>query len=172
MSIDYSTRTYRYLSVWDPLKPQHMIPAIQVVSCFLQEGDKVLVLQRARKDAQHKLWGIPGGKLDKGEEPLEGLLREIFEETKQRLAPHVFQLLGTALSQTPSDGEYGLYIYHALVPEKTAVRINLEEHYSFRWVTLEEFQDLELLTAQREAFWLVEDKLTSIISSNDFKHRS
>jgi 8-oxo-dGTP diphosphatase len=134
------------------------------VSCFLQKGKQFLVLQRARNDAQHNLWGIPGGKLDKGEMPQEGLSREIYEETNIKLLPSTFLLLGTALSHTPSDGQYGLYIYHTFVPDNTNVIIDTLEHHMFRWVTLEEFKALPLLTAQGEAFQLVENKISYFVN--------
>lgn len=151
--------TYRYISLWNPNDKGTESPKIQVVTSFLQRDNRILVLQRARKDLQYKLWGIPGGKLDQGESPFSGLMREIYEETKIEIKLQDSQLLGTALSRTPCDGQYGLYIYHSKVAEDSKIIINPTEHYKFRWVTLEEFQSLDLLTAQREAFLLVKDKL-------------
>lgn len=154
--------TFSYLSQWDPTFEEDKTPGKVVVTAFLQKGNRFLVLQRARKDLQHKLWGIPGGKLDKGELPLQGLLREIKEETQLQLSASSFQLLGTAISSTPSDGQYGLYIYHSFVEEDVEVQINQTEHSEYCWVTLIEFRALELLTAQREAFYLVEEELKKI----------
>ncbi len=159
MIIDLKSQSFKYLKPWDP-SSKHL-PPIQVVTCFLQHEDKFLVLQRARKDAQYKLWGIPGGKLIEGELPITGLIREIQEETQIEyiLTP---QLLGTALSRTPSDGEYGLYVFHAYLSHLPSVSIRLEEHSAFNWVTLTEFQKLNLLTAQGEAFKLVKEKLENL----------
>lgn len=155
----YQKQAFKYLSEWDPSEKRGIFPNKQVVTCFFQQSDKYLVLQRARKDQQHGLWGIPGGKLDKGEEPLAGLVREACEELEIKFLSDIFQLLGTALSHTPSDGEYGLYVYHAFVPTNLNIKINSAEHYAYRWATIDEFQKLDLLTAQREAFYLVQDKL-------------
>lgn len=91
-------------------------------------------------------------------------MREIQEELGADLSTHEFQLLGTALSKTPSDGVYGLFLYHTVLPQNMNVKINLEEHYAYSWVTLDEFSKLDLLTAQGEAFRLVEDKLRNIIT--------
>jgi 8-oxo-dGTP pyrophosphatase MutT (NUDIX family) len=163
----HSSRLFQFLSSWDPLDATSTAPPIQVVTCFLQKEDKFLVLQRARKDLQHRLWGIPGGKLDAGEDPLVGLCREIEEEISVRLSPKSFQLLATTRSQTPSDGEYGLYLFYALAPTDMIVKINYEEHYAFRWVTLDQFRELDLLTAQGEAYFLVESKLLEISKSQN-----
>lgn len=163
---------YKYLSSWTPEEDPKNNPQTQVVTCFLYKNDKFLVVQRARNDIQHNLWGIPGGKLDKGEIPVLGLSREIMEETQITTSPQMFTLLGTARSKTPSDGEYGLYLYHASLSEEFMVRINPEEHHSFRWVTMNEFEALPLLTAQREAYLFVKEKLQKLIDEKTRFHDS
>lgn len=145
------------------------VPTVQVVSCFIQKGHQILVLQRARKDQQHNLWGIPGGKLKKAESPVDGLIRELHEETGLCLSAEAFTLLGTTLSKTPCDGQYGLYIYFAVVPENTGIKIDFSEHYAYRWVSIEEFLQLPLLTAQGEAFQLVQDKLGIFFENQEAK---
>jgi 8-oxo-dGTP diphosphatase len=159
-----SKQHFKFLSHWDPSEDGSLIPEVQVVSCFLQRDEEVLVLQRAKKDLQHNLWGIPGGKLDKGETPLLGLVRELQEETGWQVDPQSFSLLGTALSFTPSDGQYGLYVYHAYAPAHIDIQINEQEHHCFQWVSLEGFQQLNLLTAQREAFQLVQTNLEKLLN--------
>lgn len=161
-----TNQDYKYLSSWDPSDKNAVCPSVQVVTCFLQKKDKFLVLQRARKDLQHNLWGIPGGKLDEGETPLVGLVREIKEETGVMVTPESFLLMGTARSKTPCDGEYGLYLYHAVVPEDTSICINRSEHHSFLWVSPEEFETLSLLTAQREAYLSVRGQVYGFFKSN------
>lgn len=164
--------SFQYLSPWKPKEEHAALPKIQVATVFLQKGNQLLILQRAKKDMQYKLWGIPGGKLDKQETPLEGLRREINEETGLNMATETFHLLGTALSHTPCDGTYGLYIYHAIVPENCNIKINPNEHYAFQWVSIKEFESCNLLTAQREAYFFVKDKLNFLINLNKNKRAS
>jgi 8-oxo-dGTP pyrophosphatase MutT (NUDIX family) len=158
---------YQFLSSWKPLQTIDLDPKVQVVTVFLQKEERFLVLQRARKDAQYRLWGIPGGKLEQEEDPVKGLLRELYEETGLELSSQSFQLLGTALSHTPTDGQYGLYIYHSHLLNEQEISINTSEHYAFKWVTLDEFKELSLLTAQFEAFKFVEYKLTQILNHQE-----
>ena len=155
----------KHLSPWPiSIKPSKLSPNKLVVTCFLQKGDKILALRRARKDAQYQLWGIPGGKLESHESPLKGLKREIYEETGAILSESDFIFLGAALSKTSTDGEYGLHLYHAEFPDNaTLPLINKNEHSSYQWVTLDSFRNLPLLHAQKEAFQLVENKLLNII---------
>jgi 8-oxo-dGTP diphosphatase len=152
----------KFLSPWDLKQKVCKALAKQVVTLFLRKGERFLVLQRAKKDAQYGLWGIPGGKLDKGEHPTTGLIRELKEETGIVISDTECTLLDTAISHTSCDGKYGLHLYHAHAPLTIEVNINPEEHLAHRWVTLEEFERLELLFAQREAFHLVKELLTTV----------
>ncbi|KKL57912.1 hypothetical protein LCGC14_2230710, partial [marine sediment metagenome] len=91
-------KSYKYLSYWNPSDEKNTILPKIVVTCFIQQKDKILILQRARKDLQYKLWGIPGGKLDKYEPPIQGLIREIKEEIDITISSKEFSLLGTPQS--------------------------------------------------------------------------
>lgn len=151
-----------FLSPWVDAYPAD---GKQVVTCFLQRKDRVLLLQRARKDGQYQLWGIPGGKREEEETLLSALRRELQEELGVSLEEKEFTYLGSALSKTSTDGVYGLHLYHAFFPNDFSDPIiNSEEHLAYQWVTLEEFQQIQLLHAQREAFLFVEKQLTDIIS--------
>jgi len=141
-----SYRDFRFLSPWDPFDSS-VTPTKIVVTCFLQTGNKILIVKRGRKDAQYGLWGIPGGKLEGNETPEAGLIRELQEELGGVPFSDHFQLLDTAMSQTPTDGQYGLYLYHSKVPESFDVSINPDEHLDYRWVDLDTFQSMDLLTA-------------------------
>ena len=151
-------KTFRHLSPWDPINPKSINPSKQVVTCFIQNADQILILQRARNDEQHGLWGIPGGKLDHDELPVPGLLREIKEETNLDIIPSNLKLLGTALSHTSCDGYYGLYLFHTILSD-AKIEINHSEHHAYKWVTLKEFELMPLLTAQGEAYEYVKKNL-------------
>ncbi|MFZ3216612.1 MAG: NUDIX domain-containing protein [Candidatus Acidiferrales bacterium] len=53
---------------------------LTVVAAVIEEDGKVLVCQRKRGDRFELLWEFPGGKLQGGETPEEGLARELREE--------------------------------------------------------------------------------------------
>ncbi len=49
---------------------------------FIVKGDQLFLIKRAEDDVQKPgVWEIPGGRLDLGEDPILGLMREIREET-------------------------------------------------------------------------------------------
>ena len=51
-----------------------------VVAGVIESGGKILVCQRRRGDTFELMWEFPGGKLQAGETPAEGLARELLEE--------------------------------------------------------------------------------------------
>jgi 8-oxo-dGTP diphosphatase len=130
-----------------------------VVTCFMNSSGRVLVLQRGRKDEQFGLWGIPGGKLDEGETPRESLSREIFEETGIITPQDSFVFLDKALSENSCDGAYVLYLYYLDLPNHPSVLINTNEHLSYKWVTLDKFESLDLLISQGLAYRFVRDQV-------------
>ena len=132
-----------------------------VTTCFIEYKGKYLVLQRGRKDAQYGLWGIPGGKLEKGESPLSALSREIFEETGIIVSQDSFTYLDRAYSTNPHDGRYILYLYKAILHKKPLVLINTKEHLDFQWSSLDQIDKLDLLVSQGLAIDLVKEKLIS-----------
>ena len=61
--------------------PENFLPKVEVVTCFLQVGDKILLLQRNDDKLLGGAWVTPGGKIDSGESAKDAIIREIIEET-------------------------------------------------------------------------------------------
>lgn len=60
------------------------------VKAFIVHNDKLLLLKRASDDIQKpNIWEIPGGRLNLGEDPILGIMREIKEETGLYITPKV-----------------------------------------------------------------------------------
>lgn len=83
---------------WKLYKPQTSGVKIMV---FNSQGEILLV----RIGYMHKLWVIPGGKLDRGEEPADAALRELQEE------------IGVQLSEC----KYAFSIYHEKQGKKDTI---------------------------------------------------
>ena len=58
----------------------HESPPIRVLAAVLEKNGRWLIAKRKRGDRFAGLWEFPGGKLEAGETPEEGLVREISEE--------------------------------------------------------------------------------------------
>lgn len=58
-----------------------MSSPLLVVAAVLEQADRILIGQRKRDARKHPLkWEFPGGKVEAGESPEEGLSRELREE--------------------------------------------------------------------------------------------
>jgi ADP-ribose pyrophosphatase YjhB (NUDIX family) len=74
----------------------HSVPGAQAL---VERGGRVLLGRRAHEPGRGR-WDIPGGFLEEGEHPLDGLRRELREETGLEIEPGEY--LGTWLQ--PYDG--------------------------------------------------------------------
>lgn len=135
----------------------------KVVTCFIEFENKFLFLQRARKDSQHKLWGIPGGKLDADETIRSALKRELFEELNLLFNENSFLFLSKGLSNNPYDGKYLLYLYYLSLDSYPKITLNAEEHYKYKWIDIENLDKINLLVSQGRAIDLVKNKLKDLI---------
>lgn len=116
-------------------KPEIFNPKFEAVGCFLEHQEKILLLLRQNNKSQGNTWGIPGGKLEKDETPIETAIRETFEETAFKIS--TFTYLGSVFIKYPTVD----YIYHMVMFKFTnnidpnSVKINPIEHKAFCWVT-------------------------------------
>ena len=76
--------------------------------CFVKNGNNILMLNREESPIMG-VWNGIGGKIEKGETPDEGALREVFEETGIKVERYFSK--GTVSWET-SNGELdGIYVY-------------------------------------------------------------
>ena len=59
--------------------PPNFHPKLNAVGCFLEHDGKFLILQRRLHKAEGGKWGMPAGKIDKGESLVVAMARELFE---------------------------------------------------------------------------------------------
>jgi mutator protein MutT len=104
------------------------------VKSFIVKDNNVLALKR-RADDPHKpnVWEIPGGRLELGENPLEGLKRETLEETG--LDVDVVQII-TTKHFVREDGQTITMLIYLCRPKNSDVRLS-KEHTEFEWSSME-----------------------------------
>ena len=83
---------------------------------LLRYDNKVVVIRdRSKVWFDDDSWALPGGGIKRSETPVEGAIRELYEELGIRLSPEQFQLLGHEWS-----GNFGLryraYFYLVALP--------------------------------------------------------
>lgn len=107
--------------------------------------NKILILKRSSKAGNEGTWSLPGGGLDKDEDPFKGIIREIIEETGLHVKD--IQLLDVVTfteKGDEGDDDPAIMIAYQAQPIDDNVDLNWE-HDAFKWVTKEEA--LELLNS-------------------------
>lgn len=71
----------------------------EAVECFCfaetEKGEPVLIMLQKRKGHKYYpgLWGIPAGRIEPGESPLDAIIREVSEETGNHFSREAFELV-------------------------------------------------------------------------------
>ena len=76
--------------------------------CFVKNGNNILMLNREESPIMG-VWNGVGGKIEKGETPDEGALREVFEETGIKVERYFSK--GTVSWETSNSELDGIYVY-------------------------------------------------------------
>lgn len=131
-------------------------PRIQIVAVYIEYQNKILLLHRQENKSQGSKWGIPGGKVDKGETHLQAAIREVKEETGCDISKQIIEDLGTVYIEY---NEKDHFIYHMfrtqLQDDPGGIKINFNEHKGFTWVTPADALKMDLLQDEAPCFRLV-----------------
>ena len=108
------------------------------VKSFIVDGGKLLIVKRS-PDEDHApgAWGLPGGGLEPGESPFDGLKREIMEETgleieiKNPIRVHHFKR---------DNGQIVTMVTFLCKPLTTAVALN-HEHVDYSWEVIDRVRE-------------------------------
>lgn len=137
--------------------PVNFNPKVEVAACFITVKENVLFMKRQPHRSEPNKWGIPGGKLEKGETAQQAAIREIKEETGLDL-PESVKHLGTVYIRYPEvDFVYHMY-GHDLHDYPGEIRFDPIEHVEYRWMTLKEALQLPLIRGEDECIYLVYGK--------------
>ncbi|MFJ4832412.1 NUDIX domain-containing protein [Streptomyces sp. NPDC088747] len=114
---------------------------------FIFSPDGKLLLLKEDEKKRKYMWDLPGGTLGNREVPLDGLHREVQEETGLNI---------TVLSPTcwlkwdlHESGNPILVAFYLAATENPQVTVS-EEHTSYRWVTSSEYFDERLKVSAEE----------------------
>jgi 8-oxo-dGTP pyrophosphatase MutT (NUDIX family) len=119
-------------------------PVLNVALCFCECEKKILFLQRSNDCKEPGTWTAPGGKVEKDETPIEGIIREFQEETGILLSKEFVQNRGFF-----SAGSLGRPLVIHLFQTKVSTELSIilsHEHQAYRWCFLEEVWNLPLIS--------------------------
>lgn len=155
---------------WKILESRYIYPRFRVDKCELSNGkfldaiifefrawanilaitknQEVVLIRQYRHGVQDVLWEIPGGVVEDGEDPLEGVQRELLEETGYTASQ--FVQVGM-IYPNPAFQTNTMYCFLALEAEKVAGQ------------SLDDGEDIEVELVPL-------DQLVSMIKRGDFPH--
>ena len=133
---------------------------IATVGALIQDGQGKVLMIRTHKWSD--LWGIPGGKIERGETCDAALIREIREETALEISGIQFVMVQESIfSPSFIRPEHFILLNYLAKTDSRDVTLN-DEAEEFRWVTIEEAFALELNLATIQLLnRVMEDKMLS-----------
>ena len=150
-----------HLDAFSVAAAQRALEVTQVVGAALvDDRRRVLVAQRGSGPLAG-LWEFPGGKVERGESDLSALVRECSEELGVRVAPESF------LGEVPLDGVVaggapGASTLRVWWGRISAGELVAHEHTELRWLTGEELDALDWISADRPLLPAVRERLARL----------
>jgi 8-oxo-dGTP diphosphatase len=117
---------------------------------LIKKDDKYLVTKRpSNDDYMPNFWDTPGGTIDFGEKILDALVREIKEETDLTIKVGNVIFCNDHVSGTERHQFELVYLCEYIGGE---INLDPNEHDDFKWVTLEEMENLPKIAFLEELF--------------------
>lgn len=116
------------------------------MKALIQRVDGKMLLLKKNKNSDLDLWDLPGGRIQKGEEVVDALRREVLEETGLHDLGEIkpLMMLLTSIRIPVGDPDVGLIFSVYTCPlTQNDVSIQLSsEHKSYVWVMPEEAEEM------------------------------
>jgi 8-oxo-dGTP pyrophosphatase MutT (NUDIX family) len=121
---------------------------IHAVGVMLEdEQGRILVLRRHPQKPEGTAWGLPGGKIDPGEDREAAAIREVWEETGHTVDPSKLQFLKTYHYLQPDNLDVTFEVFK--LPASSAeltVAMNPAEHTEYQWMLPQDlYQQTDLM---------------------------
>lgn len=135
---------------------RHYSQVFAVVAAIIEkEGKYLLVKESGAKRVYHDQWNHPAGWLDVGEDPLQGVVREVEEET------------GFAFTPTGVIGIYSLYCSHLSSQAITQLGGTPHAIKILYAGTVDETTHKELAGDTSEARWFTKEEINKLSNLRD-----
>ena len=134
--------------------PRGFSPRLDAVGCFLQYRDTLLLLLRCDNAPQGGKWGMPAGKVEKGEEKHTAMLRELEEETGLVVGRDSVSHFGTVYVKWP-EYDFTYHMFGHNLKDMPIIHLRPAEHSDYRWVKPVDAFDLDLVDDLDECIRMV-----------------
>jgi 8-oxo-dGTP diphosphatase len=121
----------------------------EVVRIIIKQDNLVLVLKRAKGDHFPGLYELPGGGLEMNEDIFSGAKRELYEETGLSVKEFISKPKSFDFLAASDHKKCRGYVFN-IIPKEKDVVLNPCEHCKYKWVTIGELDNLNMLSNIRE----------------------
>ncbi len=137
-------------------RPADFNPKMEVVSCFVENDGKFLLLHRQDHKPEGNTWGVPAGKVEKDESHLSAILREIEEETGLSFTADQLEYLTKVFVRYPY-ADIIFHIFRTALHVHDAIVIDPSAHKDYCWATPQESLEMPLIPDEDGCIKLVYD---------------
>jgi len=123
-------------------------------------GGKTLLLKQP-----NGRWDLPGGKLDRDEDIVDGLIREVEEETGLKVWPMKYLISKTRRVKKNKDLLIVTFLCSTTKPVKKKHIQLSKEHKKFTFVDLQEAYELNMRNRHKKALKAAEDYLAELAAA-------
>ncbi len=131
---------------------------MDVAATYCEFQNQFLILKRHPDRPQGNLWGLPAGKLESGELPVHGAVRELYEETGLKLNANELTSLGHLYVKHP-DWDFIFHLFYKNFDHRPELILALEERLEARWINFEEALELPLISGGHESLQFAYEKI-------------
>ena len=134
-------------------RPKRCFNAV-ICYCLMSDGGILLLHKKDDNKMYPSLWGVPGGKVDPGEDLWVAMAREIEEETGNKVSAEQLTLIAATYHRHKiPGGGYARFKCHTFFLKEKLPKVKLsKEHQDYRTVMPKRFLRLDPAT-------LIEDEL-------------
>jgi RimJ/RimL family protein N-acetyltransferase/8-oxo-dGTP pyrophosphatase MutT (NUDIX family) len=137
-----------FTHVWES-PPDNFQPYCEVVACYVEINNKILLLEYSLSKSEGKTWGVPAGRIEKEERPIDAALRELFEETGITASSSQVKAIGKLYIQKQK-GAYIFHMFQVYLNEIPNILLS-EEHTRYLWADSHEIEKLPLIDGAKGA---------------------
>ena len=112
---------------------------IQVTGALIKKNDKYLIGRRGPNEKSPGLWEFPGGKIEKGETPIECIKRELKEEL------NINAEIGDLVTKYNYDYPNVSYLLYFFKVKSYIGEFKIIVHDKLEWVSLHDFHKYDFL---------------------------
>lgn len=137
--------------------PPGFSPIVDISAIHVIVHDHLLLVQLSSIKAEKGFWGMPAGKVNTNETPLEAAKRELFEETGIKADPSP---IGILYIRKPNL-DYHYHMFNLCLSEKPPIVLSAE-HCSHQWITRHHLKDFKLMSGGAEVLTAYFERSTTV----------